>query len=435
MSALARHFHLLGHSVRGYDRSASDFTAILESEGIPVFYEDRPDLLGDAELIVYTPAVPQDLALLQEARRRGLLLHKRAEVLGWLTRGALTVAAAGTHGKTTITSMIAQLLRAGKQECTAFLGGVSHNFQGNYVSGRSDLIVVEADEYDRSFLQLSPDVAVITFTEPDHLDVYGGAQSVLEAYQSFAALLPETGTLLVRHADPHKHNLSTRARLLCYGLESDADCRAENLHVGAGFYRFDYVCADFRLSDLELHIGGRHNVENAVAAIAAAIAAGADRSSIAPALRDFRGNRRRFEMLCQTDRLVVIDDYAHHPTELAAVLSAARELFADRRLVVVFQPHLFSRTRDFAQEFAAALQNADLVALLPVYAAREEPLPGVDSWQSIGRHIAGARLLSEDDLIAFAHKLSEEAPTLLLCAGAGSISSLARRAAAEFTKH
>ena len=431
MSALARHFQLEGREVRGYDRQPSEFTALLERAGVQVTYEPTAESLvqgGVPDLVVYTPAVAPGQPLLVRARELGCPLLKRAQVLGLLSLHSRTLAVAGTHGKTTISTMAAHLLRECGVDATAFLGGVSINIEGNYAHGSSRLMVVEADEYDRSFLHLHPTVAVVTFTEPDHLDVYGDAASVLEAYREFTRLLPREGVLLVRHEDPARLQLPTEARRLSYGLSDTADCRAAAVRVERGAYIFDYHSPWGDIRGLRLRLPGRHNVQNACAALAGALSLGADPHRLPSALSSFLGTRRRFEKLYESSALLLVDDYAHHPTELRAIVQAAREIHGNRRLCVIFQPHLYSRTRDFADDFGLALGAADRAHVLPIYAARESPLPGVDSGL-IARHVGNGGLLGEDELPALLRSLEDEGDWIVICAGAGSISSLARSAA------
>ncbi len=433
MSALARHFHAQGRRVRGYDRGPSEFTRLLEAQGIPIRTELGSEAIADfgrPDVVIYTPAVDGEMPLLARARDLACPLWKRSFVLGLLSATARTLCVAGTHGKTTTSTMAAHLLRSCGVDASAFVGGVSPNLGGNYARGSADVMVVEADEYDRSFLHLHPHTAIVTFTEPDHLDVYGSSDAVLQAYLAFVGLLPAEGRLFVRHEEPARLDLfaGTKAPALSYGLSPEADCHPTALRVEAGAYRFGFSSPFGDLSDLLLRQPGRHNVENATAALAAALALGADAKRLPEALASFRGSSRRFEIILDSPRLVMVDDYAHHPTEIAAVIAAAREMYPDRRICAVFQPHLYSRTRDFATDFARALGRSDRAFVLPIYAAREAPLAGVSA-QSIAAAIPHGSTLPEDGLTSLARELEGEGDWLLLCAGAGSVSALARTAA------
>lgn len=439
MSALARYYHSRGLKVSGYDRTETALTKELVAEGIPVHYEanvaDLP--LSPAQqattLFIYTPAVPAAFPELQAVRAAGVTLYKRSAVLGLISQDKKTVAIAGTHGKTTTTTLTTHLMRACGIDASAFLGGIARNFDGNYVHGNSDWVAIEADEYDRSFLQLHPQQAVILSMDADHLDIYGDHENMLETgFMAFARQVKPDGCLVVRHELIDHFASLDHCALLTFGLEA-GDYHAKDVRVENGLFTFDCVGPNgFLLEGLQLPLPGRHNVENAIAAIAMTIEAGGDANQIAPALLGFKGIARRFELVYQSDKLTVIDDYAHHPTELEAAISAARELYPDRFLRGVFQPHLFSRTRDFLEGFARALELLDEVILLPIYPAREEPIPGVSSERLLTEIKATpAQLLEKPDLLAY---LAEKREGLLLLLGAGDIDALVSPIVEQYQK-
>ena len=451
MSALARFFHQRGDSVSGYDRTPSPLTRQLETEGIAIHYDDDPALLpADIDMVVYTPAIPADNAEMQALRQRGVTMHKRAEVLGELTHGKCCIAVAGTHGKTTTSSMIAHLLRQSDEGCSAFLGGICKNFDSNIVvDPKSRYVVVEADEYDRSFLQLHPHIAVITATDADHLDIYGTHECLLDAFRQFASQVDADGKLIVKegtfqshddsesdhHEEEHHHEerhhiqLSTEGRrptveptltYTAHGIE--ADYYPWNVRHYGGNIFFDLRTPQGVFYDLQLSHTALYNVENAVAAAAVAMECGLNEHQLRAGLKTFQGVRRRFDYQIDSKELVFIDDYAHHPQEIAAAISSVRYLYPDKRLVVVFQPHLYSRTRDFAGQFAEALTPADEIVLLPIYPAREEPIPGVTS------HLILHKIDKMSKYYCSVEQLFELLPALypdvLLTLGAGDIDRL-----------
>lgn len=418
MSALARYFHQRGVKVSGYDKTETALTQKLRAEGMDIHYVDAPESIPtDLDLAVFTPAIPADLKELQQIKDSGIPLKKRAEVLGIISRGMKTIAIAGTHGKTTTSSLTTWLLKSGGVDCSAFLGGIVRNFGSNYVGGAADWVVVEADEYDRSFLQLSPDVAVILSMDADHLDIYGDSDSVVETgYKAFAARLKPGGNLTVQQKWGHHFpGVST------FGIGSGT-FRAENVRVENGFFTFDYCTEDTLWKNLQLAIPGRHNVENAVAAITAARKAGVAEDDIRRGLATFAGIQRRFEIIYRDERIVYVDDYAHHPSELEAVIGAAKEFFPGKKITGVFQPHLFTRTRDFAQGFAKALELLDEPILLDIYPAREKPIPGVNS------EMISSLMTKRQPIITSKAKLMDTLKSLhievLLTLGAGDIDTL-----------
>jgi UDP-N-acetylmuramate--alanine ligase len=375
MSAIARYFHSRGVEVFGYDRTPTELTEELLAEGMRIHFDDDVRRIPPGiDLVVLTPAIPPDHREWAYLRERGYLIKKRAEVLGLISRQQKSVAIAGTHGKTTTSCITTHLLRTAGLDCSAFLGGIALDFGSNFVDGKGDWVVLEADEYDRSFLQLSPDIAVILSMDPDHLDIYGDAQSVLDTgYLAFAKKLKPYGKLLVN--EKFAHELEGQD-LLTFGIEA-GDWQAHKVRAEQGYMVFDVVGPDQKITGIRFTQPGRHNVLNATAAIAVAGQLGVSADAIRAAMLSFRGIKRRFEFLVRSEQVTYIDDYAHHPTELEAAISAAREFFPGRTITGVFQPHLFTRTRDFAAGFAKALDLLDQVLLLDIYPARELPIPGV----------------------------------------------------------
>lgn len=423
MSALARFFMGRGATVCGYDRTETDLTRRLAAEGMQIHYTDDISLLRkDAELVIYTPAIPQDHSELNWYRDNNYPVYKRSDALKWITEAMYAITVAGTHGKTTISTTTAYLLRETGYGCNAFLGGISVNYESNYWSSDNDTAVIEADEYDRSFLKLSPDLAVLTSIDPDHLDIYGTPAEMEEAFITYTKNIKPGGTLLVKHG-LHRAAELKGPKTVTYSLQNDAaDIYADNIRLNNGGYIFDVVAADWKLENMVLNIGGMHNVENSVAAIAVTQMLGIDGDKVREALAQFKGIKRRFEYLVRTDKVVYIDDYAHHPEELAALIKSAKRLFPGRRCVVAFQPHLFSRTRDLADGFARSLDLADEVILLDIYPARELPMEGVTSETITTRMCNTAHtILSKEGLLEFV----KVAPLdLFITAGAGDIDKL-----------
>jgi len=422
MSALARYFHGRGVKVAGYDRTETTLTKTLVSEGIEVRYTaEVATLPQDVDLVVYTPAVPANQAEMVWFREQGYPVLKRSAVLGIISHGMRTVAIAGTHGKTTTSTLTTHLLRSGGVDCNAFLGGVARNFSSNFVKGTSEWVVIEADEFDRSFLTLHPDIATIMSLDADHLDIYGDEASLLETgFLAFAKQLKPGGELLVK-AGLESSFVGIDIKVSTFGIDT-GDTQAQNLRVEDGFFVFDYQNGATLIKDLRHPHPGRHNVENALAAITVALRLGVAPTSIAEGLLSFRGIGRRFEFHIRDKELVYIDDYAHHPTELAAAIGAARELYPGKKLTGIFQPHLFSRTRDFIEGFAAALDMLDEALLLDIYPAREEPIPGVDSGL-IYKHMKNknCRLLSKSEVLDTLATMDTE---VLMTLGAGDIDTL-----------
>ena len=437
MSALARYFHSKGATVSGYDKTPSSLTAELEQEGMSIHYEENLDLIPkDAELIVYTPAVPKDHKELVYYQDHGYRVVKRSDVLQIATESSFNICIAGTHGKTTITTMVAHLLRHTGYGCNAFLGGISVNYGTNFwpqapaASSERNVSVVEADEYDRSFLKLSPDIAIITAMDPDHLDIYGTAEAMEQAFIDFSSKIKEGGLLIRKFGLKRAKDLKG-ARHLTYSVQNNnADAHAENIKMINGSYEFDVVIKgkrsdSYRIENVRLNIGGMHNVENAVAAITVASSLNIDEAKIKAAAADFKGVKRRFEYIIKTDALVFIDDYAHHPEELRALISGAKSLFSGKKCTVIFQLHLYTRTRDLADGFAEVLDMADEVILLPIYPARELPIAGVNSEMILAKMKSkNKKVLDKEELKAWIAKDFKKEDKVLVTAGAGDIDLL-----------
>lgn len=383
MSALARYFNAQGKNVAGYDRSNSELINELRAEGIAVItskeVEDLPEEFREDKesLVVYTPAIPSDHPQYIHFVADSYRMEKRAAVLGNLTKGHFTMAVAGTHGKTTTSTMLAHLLKDTGAEITAFLGGISENYHSNLILAGEKVMVVEADEFDRSFLKLSPNLAAITSMDADHLDIYGEDAQIKETFKAFAALVPEDGKLFFTNGLPLEG--------ISIGIEDNADITAQNVRVENGSYLFDLKTPTQVYKGFSLSLPGKHNLQNAVTALAMAIEFGAPPELLAGALASFKGVQRRFSYRIKSEDLVLIDDYAHHPAEIAAVHQAIREMHPGKKVLAVFQPHLFSRTRDFAAEFAKSLSLFDELLLLDIYPAREEPIEGVTSEWLLGK--------------------------------------------------
>lgn len=391
MSALARYFLHEGKAVAGYDRTETPLTRELEREGAVVTYEDEveniPEVFRnpDTTMVVFTPAVPEEHPQMQFFRNGGFLIEKRSQMLGHLSEGKYVMAVAGTHGKTTTSTLIAWLNHATQADGSAFLGGISKNFGGNLVLGASNRLAVEADEFDRSFLRLRPDVAVITAVAADHLDIYGTFEAVVEAFGQFAALIKEGGHLILKKGveiDLPDEGVS----IWRYSYDEECDFYADRIQLcEGGYYNYDIVTPDSRIEDCRLGIPGWVNIENSVAAVAAMWCAAKSRGEelnidlLRKGLSEYSGVKRRFEFYINTPRQVYMDDYAHHPEELEAAITSVRKMFPTRHLTAIFQPHLYTRTRDLFKEFAAALSHADEAILVPIYPAREEPIEGISS--------------------------------------------------------
>ncbi len=428
MSALARYFSFHGKKVSGYDRTETHLTKQLVAEGIPVVYDDSEELAPkDADMVVYTPAVPAEHQQLHYYRSSNIPVLKRSEVLGMITESSFNICVAGTHGKTTISTMIAHILRDTGYGCNAFLGGIAANYNSNFWSSERNMCVIEADEYDRSFLKLSPDIAVISAMDADHLDIYGTEEAMQDSFIEFSGKVKNDGVLFVKEGIARSEEFKAPMKVT-YSLKHDADIKAENIRIVNGYYIFDVKLKDELVEDVALNMGGMHNVENASVAIAVAKQLNIDTEAVKSAVEDFRGVKRRFEYIIKKKHLVYIDDYAHHPEELDTLIKSAMKLFPDKRCVVIFQPHLFTRTRDLANDFAKTLDQAHQVIVLPIYPAREEPLPGITAQTITGKMTnEKIRILDKKMTLAQIKALVEKGETkdlLLITAGAGDIDTL-----------
>ena len=421
MSALARYYKFKGFEVAGYDRTPSELTAQLEKEGISVHYEDRPDLIPadkDNTLVVYTPAVPSDLGEMRKVTEEGYAVLKRSRTLGEITRGQRCIAVSGTHGKTTTSTLIAHILTETGEGCSAFLGGISRNYGTNLLMSKNETVVAEADEFDRSFLQLFPEIAIVTAVDADHLDIYGDYAHVVEAFKTFVSQV--SGTVIAKKGTPISAE-DTKARLLTYHYtDTEADFCALNPKAdGLGLFHYDLKWPGGIIKDIKVGAPGWVNAENSVAAAAACLVYGLEPEAVKAAIGTFEGVKRRLELHVNSPSLSYIDDYAHHPKELKSAISSIRDIFPGRKLTGIFQPHLFTRTRDFAEEFADALSGVDKLILLDIYPAREEPIPGVTS-EIIFKDVTAPEkvLIKKEELMDY---LSEEPLDVLATFGAGNI--------------
>lgn len=431
MSAVARFFHAGGVKVSGYDKTPTVLTKELEADGIAVHYEEKVDLVPKkVDLVVYTPAIPAEHKELVFYRENGYKVVKRSDVLQIITGSSFNICIGGTHGKTTITTMVAHLLRDSGFGCNAFLGGIAVNYGTNFWSSERNVCVIEADEYDRSFLKLSPDIAVITAMDADHLDIYGTAEAMEQAFIDFGNRVKPGGMLIGKFGLERTRELKSQ-QYLSYSLQNEsADVYARDIRMMNGSYEFDVVIGKTKLENVKLNMGGMHNVENAVAAIAVASSLEIGDQEIRKAVENFQGVKRRFEYITRNDRVVFVDDYAHHPEELKALISGAKSLFRQKKCTVIFQPHLYTRTRDLAEGFAEVLDLADEVVLLPVYPARELPLPGVDSEMILAKmKNHNKKVLAKEEVVdwvrnTYKKNLNKEFGAVLVTAGAGDIDML-----------
>ena len=421
MSAIARYYKFKGYNVGGYDRTPSDLTRKLEAEGIEVHYEDRPEMVPqnvDETLVVYTPAIPATLRELQFVQENRYRVIKRSRMLGEIAQGQKCLAVAGTHGKTTTSTMVAHILTESGDGCSAFLGGISKNYGTNMLMSQTPVVVAEADEFDRSFLQLHPAIAAITAMDADHLDIYGDLAHVQEAFRQFASQVSEF--LILKYGLPISADV-TKARILTYHFsDTRADFHAENLRLDAlGHYTYDLVTPQGTIADIRVGTLGWVNVENSIAAAAICLKHGTAPDKIRHAIGTFEGAKRRLDVHVNDGKVTYIDDYAHHPEELATAISSIRGIFPERKVTAIFQPHLFTRTRDFAPEFAAALSKVDKLILLDIYPAREEPIPGVTS-EIIFKDITAPEklMMHKEDLMEY---LGKEDIDVLVTFGAGDI--------------
>jgi UDP-N-acetylmuramate--alanine ligase len=426
MSGLARYFKNRGCEVAGYDKTETILTNELVSEGIPVSYIDDASFIPEtflvhdpSTLIIYTPAIPQDSEILNYFIEQDFILRKRAQVLGIISESSFTIGVAGTHGKTTTSTIIAHLLKHSGYDCSAFLGGISTNYQSNILFGKNNVMVVEADEFDRSFLTLHPDIAIVTSMDADHLDIYGDKNHIEESFRLYASQVKRGGKLIF------KYNLPIQKNGITYGVNStSADYTAHNIRIQNGKYVFDFKNGSVEFKDMSLGLPGLHNVENATAAIIVGLLLQIPEEKIRAALATFAGVKRRFEYIVQNEKMVYIDDYAHHPEELKACINSVRQMYPTKKLTVIFQPHLFSRTKDFAQEFSEVLSLADQLIVMDIYPARELPIAGVDANLILNQvSIANKQLASKENLM---EKLANMDIELLLTVGAGDIDTMVK---------
>ncbi len=439
MSALARYFNAKGKRVFGYDKLKSDLCIELQNEGINIHYTDSvsciPDFIKDSEynttLVIFTPAIPIDNQVLKFFRIKGFDIFKRAEILGMISKQSFTIAVAGTHGKTTTSTMLAHILQQSGRETTAFLGGISRNYNTNFLLAKQgNILIVEADEFDRSFLQIHADIAIITSVAADHLDIYKDKDDLDLAFIQFASQVKEKGLLLVEESIAIDFSTPEGGVKFSYSAKNKADYFVENIRFQDGRMVFDMLALDNMKAivakkmrkDIELQMPGIHNVSNAVAASVVAYYLGLSCNDVAEGLATFKGINRRFDKLIDTEELVYIDDYAHHPEEVSATICATKQLYPLRELIVVFQPHLFSRTKDLANEFAISLEGADDLVLLDIYPARENPISGINSQMLLDLcNNPKKELCSKEELLLV---LENKDIDVLLTLGAGDIGSL-----------
>lgn len=429
MSAIARYFNTIGKNVAGYDKVSKPLTDELIKEGIDIHFDDNIDQIpydyrdNVYTLVVYTPAIPEDLNELNFFRANGFAIRKRSEVLGMISQEKKCLAVSGTHGKTTITTMLSYLMKQSRMGCNAFLGGISKNYNTNYLVDKdSKYVVVEADEFDRSFLQLSPQKAIISAVDADHLDIYSGSDDIKETFKKFVNRINSGGKLVIK--DGLDFDLPERndIEVYTYSLDQDTDFKAENIRIEDGLYAFDFIGVKGRIENLKLGLPGIINVENAIAAIGMATLSGVHNDEIYNSLVKFKGIQRRFDFQIHRDDFVYIDDYAHHPEELKASISSVKELFKDKKVTGIFQPHLYTRTRDFADGFAQSLELLDEIILLDIYPAREKPIEGVTSGMIFNKIKNKNKVqCSKAELLDI---LKTKKPEVLITLGAGDIDEL-----------
>ncbi len=420
MSALARYYASLGCKVSGYDKTATDLTRKLEAEGMEIHYEDNVALIDkDVDFVLYTPAIPKDHTELSYYKNEGYSVLKRSEALGKITDHSKSICVAGTHGKSTTSAMVAHLLRHSGFGCNAFLGAIAANYQTNFWSSSNPVCVVEADEYDRSFLNLAPEIAIVTSMDADHLDIYGTSSVMEDAFVDFTHKIKEGGCLISKLGLSREADFAKVENIRYHLNNNKADAYAVNIIIKEGGYNFDLHFGGEIIKDIYLPMGGLHNIENAIAAIIVAKKLDISDDKIREALEEFKGVKRRFEYIIKTEQLVYIDDYAHHPEELNALITGARNLFPDKKCCLIFQPHLFSRTIDFAKQFAEVLSKADETILLPIYAAREKPMEGITS-EIILNKLTNKQhhLFSKEEMLEY---ISTQKNQLIITAGAGDI--------------
>ncbi|GAB4340095.1 MAG: UDP-N-acetylmuramate--L-alanine ligase [Flammeovirgaceae bacterium] len=434
MSALARWFNKEGKKVAGYDKTATSLTSELQQEGILIHFQDDIRLIPEnfkdsaTTLVIYTPAIPKDHQELLYFQKNNFTILKRSQALGYITQKHKTIAIAGTHGKTTTSSMVAHILTHAGKNCTAFLGGITANYHTNLLLGDASkgeqIIVVEADEYDRSFLTLSPFIEIITNIEADHLDIYRTEEAVKEAFYEFALKNHKEGTILLNEKSPipHLEKIQSQTQIIHYGKSKNIQLSAQNIRVDNGHFYFDLISEKLIIKDIKLLVFGEHNVENATAAAYSSFLMGVKPAVIKEALASFKGVKRRFEYIVKNDKHIFIDDYAHHPTEIEAFIKAVKAIYPHKKLTLCFQPHLYTRTRDFAEGFSKSLSMADEVLLLEIYPARELPIEGVNSKMLLKKITSPSKkVVSKEEVLQI---VTKEKPELFATVGAGDIDAL-----------
>lgn len=429
MSALVRYFLSLGKNVGGYDRTQTKLTQELINEGANIHYSDSVELIDPIfknkkeTLVVYTPAIPNTNSEYLFFKNAGYDLHKRSEVLGLITKTLKGLCVAGTHGKTTTSTLLAHILYNSSIGCNAFLGGISHNYNTNLLlDKKSPYAVIEADEFDRSFHRLYPYISIITSADPDHLDIYGDAQSYKESFEYYTSLIAANGVLIIKKGVELKLRTNPKTKVYTYSMDS-GDFHAENIKIGNGEIHFDFIGPDSKISDINLGVPLKVNIENSIAAIAVALICGVSIDEIKKAVESFKGIERRFDFILKQDNRVLISDYAHHPTEIEKSIESVKELYPNKKLTVVFQPHLYSRTKDFYKDFAKSLSLASQCILLDIYPAREEPIEGVSS-RLIMDEISNGTEIFLSDKQNICNLIEELKPNVLLTLGAGDINLL-----------
>jgi UDP-N-acetylmuramate--alanine ligase len=429
MSALARYFHARGVRISGYDKVKSALTENLEKQGMEIHYRDNPHKIPkDADLIIYTPAIPSDLGEWKAALSSGVLMYKRSQVLGEMTKLERTIGVAGTHGKTTTSAILTHLMHYATGKVNGFVGGIMNNYKTNFIQSKdANYTVIEADEYDRSFLQLHPYAGIITSVDADHLDIYESEKGFIEGFESFAKLI---SGFLVIHNDAEE-KLELEGTHYTYGLEEGADIMAVNIGQNQGVTSFDLDFKGTLHEGFKVTLPGRHNLENIVAALGVCVQLGLNIDLLRQGLQTFEGVYRRFEYKLKDDT-IFIDDYAHHPNEISSLISAVKEAHPNKKITAVFQPHLYSRTRDYMKDFGKALSSCETVYLLPIYPARERPIPGVDSKKLANEiNTDKVEVLTKKTVVK---RIGDEKPELLVTIGAGDISKLVEPLKEELTR-
>lgn len=422
MSSLARYFHSRGVNVSGYDLTKTPLTQQLEKEGVRISYQINPERINKSiDLVIYSPAIPTDNPEIKKTIKNEIPLKKRSEILGLITKDKYTIAVAGTHGKTTISSMIAHILKSSGFKISAFIGGISKNYESNFIDdANANIMVVEADEFDRSFLQLNPDIAIVSSMDPDHLDIYENSESLKASFHQFIKRIKPDGCLIIKYGLDLPDDFA--GRILLYGFNKTADFYADKIRYESHTSVFDIIGKDSVIKNIHLHYPGKHNIENAVAAVVAVMSTGPGEKEIINGLKTYEGVRRRFDIRVEKENCIYIDDYAHHPKEISSCISAIKNLYPEKKITVIFQPHLYSRTRDFADEFAESLALADMLYLLDIYPARELPVKGITSeWLFEKINLKNKKLCSKTDVI---ENIKENKPELLVTLGAGDIDRL-----------